>query len=385
MRAKILGYAESDFAEKIEDLNLEEMVFHTVRKALKDAKINREQIDTVLQAGDDTLDGIFINHVYQVEPAGSYLKEESKVEEDGAFALFYALCRLGTGKFNTALVIGYSKSSESSASFIDGYSPYGSPEVSGGWYYHAQLDPFYLRPLGHDVTSYHALQYSAFLEKSKLTEEDIAEVVAKNKTQGKLNPNAPFAEKITAQDVMHSEYISTPLKALEIPPQTDGVTALVISTEKWAKENKRDGITITGVGTASDAYYPGYRNIAESPTSRIATEKALKMAGLKRDDIKAVELYDLFSYQEPLLYKEIFGWSYDEIKEKIGSSYTSAAGDLPVNSSGGILCAHPILAAGLSRIIQLKNTLEEKKLPAGLVHSQTGMAMQSNIIYILQA
>ena len=53
------------------ELSVEETVFLTVRNALESSGLSRDQIDTVVQCADDVLDGISINHVYQVEAAGS--------------------------------------------------------------------------------------------------------------------------------------------------------------------------------------------------------------------------------------------------------------------------------------------------------------------------
>ena len=281
------------------------------------------------------------------------------------------------------MVIGYSKGSVSSLDLVPGYTNYSDPEVSGNWYYHTQLDPFYLRPLRHDVTSYHALQYASFLEASKLTEEDVAKCAAKNKVHGLDNPNAPFAEKVTSQDILDSEYIVSPIRSKELPPRTDGVTAMIVTTEDWAKSNKKEGVYVTGFGMSAESYYPGYRDFAGARSARLAAERAKKMAGVQ--DVQAAELYDLFPYQELILYKEIFGWDDQTIKDHLSSGYTTKKGGLPVNVSGGTICAHPILAAGLSRIKFATKHLTDNNKNVVLSHSQSGLGMQNNIVYILES
>jgi acetyl-CoA acetyltransferase len=199
------------------------------------------------------------------------------------------------------------------------------------------------------------------------------------------NTNAIFSGDYKISDVLNSEEISSPLRELEIPAMTDGVCAIVIAREDWAKENKKDGITITGVGTASDAYYPGYRNFYGNSTASLSAKKAFQMSGIKPEEIQLAEIYELFPYQEAILYNEIFGWGFEEIREKLTSGFTSADGSFPVNASGGVTCAHPIMAAGLSRMIHTKKLMRERKLKKALTHSQSGLGMQSNIIYILEA
>ncbi|HMX57388.1 MAG TPA: hypothetical protein PKE49_12740, partial [Leptospiraceae bacterium] len=90
MRIGVIGHGISIERENL-DQSTEDLVFVTVKKALRETGLTIEEIDTIVQAGDDIMDGIAINHVYTVEPAGSFLKDESKVERDGAWAVHYAM------------------------------------------------------------------------------------------------------------------------------------------------------------------------------------------------------------------------------------------------------------------------------------------------------
>src|SRR5690349_19279452 len=141
MRVGIIGHAIQIEPENL-DQSVEDLVFVTVKKALRDSNLTIEEVETIVQAGDDILDGIAINHVYTVEPAGSFLKDESKVERDGAWAVHYAMARLLSGKFKTAMVVAFSKGSQCGLSAFSGMS----------------ADPFYLRPVGADSHSIAGLQ-----------------------------------------------------------------------------------------------------------------------------------------------------------------------------------------------------------------------------------
>ncbi len=384
MNVKIIGYAESTFKEREDELNAEELVFYTVKKALKNASLELKDIGTVVNSGDDILEGTAINNTFLVEPSGAFLRDETKVEEDGAFALFLAISKV-LSEHETAMVVASSKSSQSSlANDPSRFPSYPKPEVSGSWYYHTQMEPFYLRPLGVDLVGYHALQYSAFLQNSGLNEEDIAKILVKNKNHGNLNPNAPHRGNYTVKDILESPYVMSPLRKLEMPLQTDGCSVLIISNEKWTKDNDRSAPSISGVGISSDVYYPGYRDLASCPSAKIATSKALQMSDKRIEQIQLAELYDLFPYQEALLYHEIFQWDYEKVKRYLHEEYTTEKGHLPVNISGGISCSHPIFAAGLSRIIHVCANLQAKGMKIGLAHSQSGLGMQSNIVYIIE-
>ena len=385
-KVKILSHAESDFKSLEDELSSEEMVFYTVRKAMEAGGLGVEDIGTVINCSDDILEGIAISHTLTIEPSGAFLKEESKVEEDGAFGLFYALNKL-LAEFDTAMVVAYSKSSNSGSALQEGADrEKGAAEKeSGSWYYHTQLDPFYLRPLGLDLLSYHAMQYSAFLSaNSDLSEEETARVLVKNKGHGLSNPNAPFSGKYSLEEASKSPYVSEPLRKLELPLQTDGCSVLIIGREDYAKGVKKNCPRIVGVGLASDSYYPGCRKLHQCETAAIATEKALKMAGRKIEEVQIAELYELFPYQELMLYQSIFGWDNVRIKKSLNEGLTGEGGSLPVNLSGGCSSAHPIFAAGLSRVIHLYENMQRKGLKLGLAHSQSGLGMQSNIVYLIE-
>jgi acetyl-CoA acetyltransferase len=62
---------------------------------------------------------------------------------------------------------------------------------------------------------------------------------------------------------------------------------------------------------------------------------------------------------------------------------------LPVNLSGGALSANPIFAAGLIRIAEAASLItgqspgQSVKAETAVAHATSGLAMQSNIVYVL--
>jgi hypothetical protein len=100
MRIGIVGHGITIERENY-DWAVEDTVFYTVQKALNSVGMTIDQIETVIQSGDDVTYGLAIQHFQTVEAVGPYLKEESKVERDGAWALYYAMIRMMTGKFKT--------------------------------------------------------------------------------------------------------------------------------------------------------------------------------------------------------------------------------------------------------------------------------------------
>jgi acetyl-CoA C-acetyltransferase len=69
-------------------------------------------------------------------------------------------------------------------------------------------------------------------------------------------------------------------------------------------------------------------------------------------ELHVAELYDAYSYMELLWYEGLGLAPNGKGFELIRSGATEMTGDLPVNPSGGVLSAHPVLVAGLARLIE---------------------------------
>lgn len=377
MRVGIIGHAIQIEPENL-DQSVEDLVFVTVKKALRDSNITIDEVETIVQAGDDILDGIAINHVYTVEPAGSFLKDESKVERDGAWAVHYAMARLLSGKFKTAMVVAFSKGSQCGLSAFSGMS----------------ADPFYLRPVGADSHSIAGLQANYFMRRTGLTEADFAEVARKNRSNGLSNVErtmAGEAGQYSVEQILSAAPIATPITELTAGRVGDGCVVLLLATEEYVKEKKIQGSWITGVGLSGDAYYPTYRDLSGLKHVEIAAGKALQMAGRTIEDMNLLEIYDFYAHQE-LMLCETLKISKQPIAEMIRSGETAKNGRIPVNPSGGAQCGTILYASGLARImeahLQVTGRAGGCQIPGAklaLTHAQAGLGMQSGIVFVVEA
>lgn len=377
MRIGIIGHAINIEAENL-DQSIEDLVFVTVKKALKNTGLTIEEIDTIVQAGDDILDGIAINHVYTVEPAGSFLKEESKVERDGAWAVHYAIARLLSGKFETAMVVAFSKGSQLGLSPFSGMS----------------ADPFYLRPVGADSDTIAGLQASYLMERAGLTEENLAAVAAKNRANGLRNPERTMVGEpgqFSVEQILASAPIATPIRKLTASRCGDGCVVLILATPEYIARKGRKSATITGVGLSNDAYYPTYRDLSRLKHVEIASQKALEMAGLTIGDIQLFELQENYAHQE-LMYYEALGLAPSGAAALLASGRTAAGGEIPVNPSGGALSGNIIYASGLARLMETYLQLTEQaggcQIPGirkAMAVAQGGLALQTSIVYCVEA
>ncbi|MEW6200374.1 MAG: thiolase family protein [bacterium] len=376
-KVAIVGWGQSRFEGDKKDIHLGELIYETVRQALADTGLEIGDIDTVIGASCDVVDGRSISNVFTAEAMGAFLKEESKVEEDGAYAALYAYMRLLTGPFQTAMVVSHGKISES------------SPQTYSGLI----CDPFLLRPLGIEAITSSALQACSYMTKYGITEEQAAKVAVKNRKNGLKNLNAQIKKEITVADVMSSPVLASPIKKYDASPITDGCAVAILATKKRAKKITDTPVWIKGVGYDQGLYYPGYSPLHKLESCEIAAKKAYKAAKIKNptEEIDCAEVYEPFSFYELMLYEALGLCGEGEGGKLIDEGTTEFGGSLPVNTSGGAMCANPIMSTGLVRVIETAMQLSGKagehqlknKPKTALAHSTSGLCMQSSIVYVL--
>ncbi|MFL6276032.1 MAG: thiolase family protein [Blastocatellia bacterium] len=378
-RVAIVGSAQTVHERRKADQNVEDMIFETVTALLEKSGLTISDVEMIMGAGDDVMDGRSISNVFTAEYAGAFLKEESKVEDDGAFAACYAFMRIAAGAFDTILVYGYSKSSDSSPQHYSGM----------------MADPFYLRPLGVEALTAAALQAQCYYSKYGASEADAALVAVKNRRHAMRNPVAQIKGEYTIDEVMTSPMIASPIKRLDASPVTDGCCAMLLMSEEAVRKYGLKPAWIRGVGFCTDSYYLGHRDLTEIRSAHLAAERAYNMAGISRPsaEIDVAEIHEPFAFQELMIYEALGFCDKGTGRDLLHSGATgiSESGRLPVNLSGGALSANPIFATGLIRLAEaaLQVTGQAVGYQAdartAVAHATSGFALQSNIVYVLDA
>jgi acetyl-CoA C-acetyltransferase len=376
-KVAIVGSAQTVHARRKAEQNVEDMIYETVTRLLEKTGLTIDDVEMVMGAGDDVLDGRSISNVFTAEYAGAFLKEESKVEDDGAFAACYAFMRIAAGAFDTALVYGYSKASDSSPQHYSGMI----------------ADPFYLRPLGVEALTAAALQAQCYFHQYGVSEEDAAMVAVKNRRHAVENPFAQIKGEYTVEEVMRSPVIASPIKRLDASLVTDGCCAMLLMSEDGVKKYGLKPAWIRGLGFCTDAYYLGHRDLAAIESAHRAAARAYKMAGITdpRREIDVAEIHEPFGFQELMICEALGLCDKGKGGEFIRSGASAVGGALPVNLSGGALAANPIFAAGLIRLAEAANLVTGQAAGYAITartaaaHATSGFALQSNIVYVLGA
>ncbi len=372
-KVAIVGYYH---VKAVADLQMSphECIFTTVRGALDNAGLKRHDLTTVIGCTNDYYDGKTISNCFKVECGGAYMKDESKVEQDGAHALLYGLMRILSGNHKLALIYGYSMPS---------VFPYESCRV-------LENDPIFDRQV-NILNSYTAagLQMRAYMKKFNVPDKDIAKVAAYELKNAAKNPSAlPEAQKpnVTVDEILKSNMMSLPLRELMYPMLADSCTAIILAPESTARKITKNPVWITGVGHAQDSYYLGDRDLSVVNPMKLACDKAYKLAGVK-DPKKEIQVAELFGHSacEDVMLAEAAG-----LVDK-GKGASLAEGKNVLNPSGGPMAGFTPAVCGLTRIMEAAKQLRgEAKgyqvsgAKKAIASGQVGFCAQNSIVYVLE-
>ncbi|MEA3221825.1 MAG: thiolase family protein [Thermodesulfobacteriota bacterium] len=376
-RVAIVGIAQTKFASKRAEVSYGELSYEVIEQVLKDTGLVMERdIDNSISCSHDIWDGQTISDIGITDVIGGHLRNEEKVAMDGTNMVLYGAIGILSGEFECSLLMAHTKMSQTNRNIVNNDA----------------FDPIYSRLLGFDYTSAAALQAKRYMYKYGITQEQCAKVVSKNLANARLNPSAHNMGEYSVGDVLSSPVVASPIHELEIAPDTDGAVAMILASEKKAKEITDNPVWILGFSNCYDAHYLGDRDLADYMSLHKAARKAYNMAGVKnpRREIDVVELCDAFSYQE-LLWSEGLGLcGQGEGGRLLDSGATALKGKIPINPSGGLLSGVPENVAGLNRAaeayLQVKGEAGEHQVGdvrIAVVQGHSGFCGQHHCVVVL--
>src|ERR1700736_731826 len=183
-----------------------DLISAVVSQVFKGTGLDLDDVDFVIDAGSDVLDGRSISNCGFLGAMGAHHKEESRVEEDGLWAAVYGATKIASGSADLGLIIAYSKPSESDVRL----------------FYLSQCEPFYQRPVGFDQLTASGLQAQRYLGAHGVSERDLARVVAKRWGVAAEHGRVAIESVPSSADVLASKNVATPLKALVMDRPVEG-------------------------------------------------------------------------------------------------------------------------------------------------------------------
>lgn len=326
-----------------EDKTLKQLLLEASYEALKDA-------------GFPKVDAVFVGNfmggsVSNQEILGAILSNDlglgniptAKVEgacASGGIAIRQAILGIKSGEYDTVLVAGVEKMKHVS-----------TLEVTKA--INAAMDnDSNEKQAGLTFPGYFGVVANRYIYETGASKKHLALVALKNRENAINNPLAQFRKPTSLEEIMNARMITEPLGLFDCSPITDGAAAVVIS-------RKKSNIHILASSQASGVTQMQQSDdILSLPAVRESGKKAYEMAGLGPKDIDVVEIHDCFSMTEIVSSEELGFFNKLEGFIAVEEGRTKPDGDVPINTSGGLLSkGHPIGATGVAQIFQIVSQL----------------------------
>ena len=264
----------------------------------------------------------------------------------GSVSFREAYANVAAGFYDVVLVTGVEKVTHTGTEWTTTYFSYCS-------------DFFYEGQSGVSFPGLFASMARAYITEFNASEEDFAAVAVKNHENGFLNPKAHLRKKITIDDVMNSAVVASPLKLYDCCPFSAGASAVIICSEKFAKQQGGDYVEVIGSGRGgSPAALQGRDHITTIPSTKIAADAAYKMANITSKDIDFAEVHDCFTIAEVVDTEDLAFFEKGKGIDAIRNGVTKLNGQLPINPSGGLKSkGHPIGATGVGQVVEVYDQL----------------------------
>jgi len=264
----------------------------------------------------------------------------------GSVSFREAFANVAAGFYDAVLVTGVEKVTHTGTEWTTTYFSYCS-------------DFFYEGQAGASFPGLFASMARAYLTEFKTTEEDFANVAVKNHENGALNPKAHLRKKISVDDVLNSAVVASPLKLYDCCPFSDGASSVILCNEKFARGHSKDYVRVTGSGRGgSPAALQGREHMTTIPSTKLAAEKAYRMAGITARDVDFAEVHDCFTVAEVVDTEDLGFFAKGEGAKAATEGRTRLNSEISINPSGGLKSkGHPIGATGVGQVAEVFDQL----------------------------
>jgi len=351
MQATMIGGGMTKFGKHL-DRNLKSLVEEAVTNALKDAGIEKDQIQAayvgnasqgVLQ-GQESIRGQIV--LYNMGIGGIPIVNVENACASSATALNGAMALIAAGEVECALVVGMEKmyfedrarvqpaflgamDVESLARTQERFKQ-AEKAAEAARANEPKREKSGQRTIFMDV---YAASARAHMERYGTTQRQLAAVAAKNHFHSSMNPLAQYQENYTVDEVLASPDVAFPLTRLMCSPIGDGVAAAIICSKAFADKlgaKKRAEISACVLGSAQVG-----GGASEGNLTRLA-RMAYERAGIGPEDLDLAEVHDATAMGEIGATESLLFCPTGEGGAWAEAGNSTLGGKLPVNVSGGL-------------------------------------------------
>jgi acetyl-CoA C-acetyltransferase len=262
----------------------------------------------------------------------------------GALAFRKACLAIASGRYDVAMALGVEKMTDlSTDEAVTSLMAAGDQEREAA--------------VGLTFSGVFALIANLYMNRYRLSREELALIPVKNHKNGVNNPCAQFNFEVGVDDVLKSPLIADPLRLLDCSPISDGSAAVVLASEDIARRCSAPVWVLASEQATDTIALQDRKDICTLGSVVQASREAYSRAGLSPKDIDLVEAHDCFSIAELLAYEDLGfsekGWGKELLIN--GEVYTN--GSIPFNPSGGLKLGHPVGATGIKQISEVVKQL----------------------------
>jgi len=220
------------------------------------------------------------------------------------------------------------------------------------------------------------------------SEPDLAELAVLMRRHAIMHPGAQFREAISAQDVLASKPIASPLKLLDCCPVSDGGAAFVVTRDPTSDSRVR----IIGTGQAHT-----HQHVSAAPSltefgAKASVERACSAAGIALDNVRYAAIYDSFTITLTILLEEIGLAPRGQAGRRAREGYFNFDGPLPLNTHGGLLSyGHCGCGGAMAHLVETHHQMtgragprQVKDASLALLHGDGGV-LSSHVSLVLEA
>ena len=254
----------------------------------------------------------------------------------GSAAVYAARDFIRAGSGRVALVIGAEKMSEQDTAGV-------TRALAGAAYQAEEAGLSFPQIFGRIAQGY----FQAYGNQSDV----LARIAAKNHANAMHNPLAQMHKPLdftfcnTVSD--KNPLIAPPLRMSDCSLVRDGAAALVMVADDMAQDFPR-AVGFRAV-QVNDFLPLSRRDMTELAGAQAAFSGSFDAAGVTVDGLDVADVHDCFTIAELLIYKAMGLTAKGQGRRAIEEGRVAAAGDLPVNLSGGLKAkGHPVGATGVS-------------------------------------
>ena len=155
---------------------------------------------------------------------------------------------------------------------------------------------------------------------------------------GAANPNAQLKKPLTIEQYRESRLIVAPLRRDDCCLVSDGAAAVVLMSAKKAAALKiAKPVPVLGFGQGQTSWDVALRPDLTTTAAKISAQTAFAMAGMQPADVDVAQIYDCFTIAVLMTLEDYGFCAKGEGGRFVEDGRIELGGDLPLNTSGGLL------------------------------------------------